>query len=73
MTILFRLIWQHWRQSAWTIAAVLGAILVPVTLIVIRWIGSDRRYLEYRDDPVLYRLGVLPLLAMIPLLGLCVF
>ena len=72
--ILLRLVWQHWRQSAWTIAAVLAVILVPLTLIAVRWLGSsDPWFFSRNGDPILYRLGVLPLLAMTPWLGLCVF
>ena len=67
------LVWQHWRQSATAIAAVLAAILVPLTLIVVHWLASSDPWLEFNHDPIVYRLGVLPLLAMISWLGLCVF
>jgi len=75
--ILFRLVWQHWRQSCRTSMAILGAMLVPLMVIVVRWLGSNSSirygYFEFGNDPVLYQFGVLPLLAMVPLLGLCVF
>ena len=50
---------------------------VPLMVIVVRWVGSDSSirysYFGFGNDPVLFRFGVLPLLAMVPLLGLCVF
>ena len=75
-TILFRLVWQHWRQSCRTSMAILGAMLVPLMVIVVRSLESGswgRLYFASSNDPVLYQFGVLPLLAMVPLLGLCVF
>ena len=36
-TILGRLLWQHWRQTRWLTATILGTMIVPLMLVVFRW------------------------------------
>ena len=77
LAILGRLVWQHWRQSAWLPAAV-GAFIVPWAILGVEWL--IRTLTEeswgpgaYPERRVTFVLAVIIALASVPLLGLCTF
>ena len=69
MTILGRLVWLHWRQSAWLLAAV-GALLVPWAMLGIVSLIHLR---PTPEGQVAAMFAVTMGLASIPLLGLSAF
>ena len=75
MAILGRLVWEHWRQSARFVVAALAVVAVLLMGIVARWRVSEFRgyHVGFKDDPIIFFLGVLPVLACLPLLGLSAF
>jgi hypothetical protein len=77
MTILGRLLWQHWRQSRWLTMTIMGTILVPLLLIGIRWLlTGDPAYLsrpQNVDDSVFLAIEILLSMIGVSLLGLCAF
>ncbi len=76
LTILGRLVWLHWRQSAWLLAAV-GALLVPWAMLGIVWLIrmlADESWLQPTPESrVAAMFAVTMGLASIPLLGLSAF
>ena len=71
MTILGRLVWQHWRQTRWLTTAVLGTIIVPLILILLSWLPTMNQLPPPRsvDDAILGQLALIG----VSLLGLCAF
>ena len=77
LAILGRLMWQHWRQSAWLLAVV-GVLLVPGAISVVEWLIRTLADEPWRSGPTPERqvacwLAIDMALASIPLLGLCAF
>jgi hypothetical protein len=74
MAIVGRLVWQHWRQSVW-----LTSVILAVDCLFLALIGKclrrhiDLSHLDFRGDPIILYLGILPILVCIPLLGLSAF
>jgi hypothetical protein len=71
LTILGRLLWQHWRQSR-GLWLVLGAASIALAAwIAVRWFAAG--YGDDLRDPLTQFFAIVPAFAVVPLLGLCAF
>ncbi len=75
MTIFGRLLWQHWRQTRWLTATILGTVIVALILVLtgIGWGPNGPLEADRPNEAVSGGLGAVLLLMGIPLLGLCAF
>jgi hypothetical protein len=75
MAIVGRLVWQHWRHSARLTGVILAVNVCLFAAIIGKCVGGqiDWNRLDFRGDPIIFCLGVLPILVCIPLLGLSAF
>ena len=75
MAMLWRLVWQQWRQSRWVVLA-LAALTVPLAIGAIQlWISvhtGEFSHLEVNGRATVY-VGIMLAMLTVPLMGSCVF
>ena len=69
--ILGRLVWQHWRQSKWTMVAI-GTLLLPVAVVFVGALIRPQMF-QAGHNPFFQNPVVFLALMTFPLLGLCAF